>query len=152
MRKLILMAGLIVVGIACGDAVGEMLDSGVPDAGAEMPGDGSSMRYVGNSTQTFQGTDAITVDGQRVPQGIYTYYAACQETFGPGHRMCTAEEIIFTTKIPQLSEGFAWYDPLAECAGSTTDRRSAVNEVGTFSSQRCDSPSYALPIACCGPK
>jgi hypothetical protein len=35
MRKLILMVGLIVVGIACGDAVGEMMDSGVPDAGAQ---------------------------------------------------------------------------------------------------------------------
>jgi len=144
------MVALVVIAVACGtagDMVGEILDSGVPDAGAEMPGDGSSMQYVGNSTKTFQGTD--TIDNGNVNQGIYTYYAACQETFGSGHRMCTAEEIIFTTKIPQLSEGFAWYDPLAKC--STTDRRSAVNEVGTFSSERCGF-SYLRPIACCGPK
>jgi len=38
MKKLILMAGLIVVGVACGDAVGEMMDSGVPDAGAQGTG------------------------------------------------------------------------------------------------------------------
>jgi len=35
MRKFILMAGLVVVGVACGtgaDMVGEMLDAGVPGA------------------------------------------------------------------------------------------------------------------------
>jgi hypothetical protein len=41
MRKLFWMVGLVVVAVACGtagDMVGEMLDSGVPDAGAQ-PGD-----------------------------------------------------------------------------------------------------------------
>ncbi len=38
MRKLILMVGLVVVAIACGtgaDMMGEIMDSGVPDAGAQ---------------------------------------------------------------------------------------------------------------------
>ena len=138
MKKLILMAGLIVVGIACGDAVGEMLDSGVPDAGAEMPGDGSSMQYVGNSTEAFNGQ-----------QGIYTYYAACQTTFGQGHRMCTGDEIIYTVKIPQLSEGYAWYEPAAGCSGSSPSTHPVVNEVGTTAINNCGS---SLPVACCGPK
>jgi hypothetical protein len=152
MKKLILMVGLIVVGIACGDAVGEMLD--VPDAGAQ-PGDGSSMQYVGNSTKTFQGDATVSVDGETVPQGIYTHYAACQEAFGPGHRTCTANEITFTTKIPQLSEGYAWYEPRGGCApyssNNSTLYRNAVDERGAFSRQRCGN-TYELPIACCGPK
>jgi hypothetical protein len=96
------------------------------------------MQYVGNSTETLTGQ-----------QGIYTYYAACQETFGPGHRMCTAEEIIFTTKIPQLSEGYAWYEPAAGCSGSSPSTRPVVNEVGTTAVNNCGS---LLPVACCGPK
>ena len=39
MRKPILMVGLVVVAIACssaGDMIGEILDSGVPDAGAQQ--------------------------------------------------------------------------------------------------------------------
>ena len=118
--------------------IGEMMDSGVPDAGAEMPGDGSSMQYVGNSAETFIGQ-----------QGIYTFYAACQTTFGPGHRMCTGDEIIFTTKIPQLSEGFAWYEPSAQCSGGSGSARQAVNQVGTTATNNCGS---SLPVACCGPK
>jgi hypothetical protein len=38
MRKLVLVGGLVVVAFACGtgaDMVGEILDSGVPDAGAQ---------------------------------------------------------------------------------------------------------------------
>ena len=135
MKKLILMVGLIVVGIACGDAVGEMLD--VPDAGAEMPGDGSSMQYVGNSTEALSGG-----------QGIYTYYAACQTTFGPGHRMCTGNEIIYTVKIPQLSEGSAWYEPSFQCAGGSASRPT-VNQVGRTTAVNCQN---LLPVACCGPK
>jgi len=151
MRKLILMFGLAVVAIACAtgaDMMGEILDSGVPDAGAD-PGDGSGMRYVGHSTRTYLGTD--TIDNGQVVQGIYTYYAACQETFGPGHRMCTEDEIIFTTKIPQLNFGFAWHDPRAKC-NSQTGQRVAVNRLGQFSLQGCGEGEKELPIACCGPK
>ena len=77
----------------------------------------------------------------------------CQETFGPGHRMCTADEIIFTTKLPQLNEGFAWYDPRAKCSDASRGGRVAVSELGTFTTQQCDiNPGSELPIACCGPK
>jgi hypothetical protein len=163
MRKLILMVGLIVVGIACGDAVGEMLD--VPDAGAQ-PGDGSSMQYVGNSTQTFRGYRTLSADtggtlhdeyGNDVRTGIFEYYAACQETFGAGHRTCEDAEIRFTTKIPQI-EGLAWYGIGADCAiagtGSVGTRR-AVRANGDLVSTQCsstESRGATLPIACCGPK
>jgi hypothetical protein len=142
MRKLILAVGLIVVGIACGDAVGEILDSGVPDAGAETPGDGSSMQYVGNTSQTFQGG-----------VGLYPAYAACQSDYGPGHRICTSDEIKFTTKLPQLTEDAqAWYT-LEGCNGwassSSSTNGSIVSGTGTFSSGNCQ---VTRPFACCGPK
>jgi hypothetical protein len=148
MRKLILMAGLIVVGIACGDAVGEMLDSGVPDAGAQ-PGDGSSMQYVGNSTKEFRGDGRELVDGSLIERGFFVEYAACQETFGPGHRTCTHQEILFTTKIPPPDERKAWYGvPSAGCDSSGSNR-ATVDTAGIFSADRCDAE---LTIACCGPK
>jgi hypothetical protein len=146
MRQLVLMVGLVVVAIACAtgaDMMGEILDSGVPDAGAQgCLSDCARMQYVGNSTQ------ALGYD-----QALYTHYAACQETFGPGTRTCTGAEITFTTEIPQLAEGFAWYEPRGTCTdcggGSTSSCGNAVNEVGTLSRQRC---SVSLPIARCGPK
>jgi hypothetical protein len=157
MKKLGWMVALVVIAVACGsgaDMMGEIMDSGVPDAGAQ-PGDGSSMQYVGNSTAAFLGADMVSVDGEPMDQGIYDYYAACQDTFGPGHRMRTREEIIFTTQLPQLADGFAWYDPTAKCnrVDTNNSQRAAVNQVGTLSTRSCrSSPSDDLPIACCGPK
>jgi len=147
------MVALVVVAVACGtagDMVGEILDSGVPDAGAQ-PGDGSSMQYVGNSAEAFQWRDSYVVENETIKQGIFTYYAACQDTFGPGHRMCTGDEILYTTKIPQLNEGLAWYGPDTACGGQF-NRHSAVNEVGGFEEANCETSGTVLPIACCGPK
>ena len=70
------------------------MDSGVPDAGAEMPGDGSSMQYVGNTSQAHSANI-----------GLYAVYAACQSDYGEGHRICEADEIRYTTKMPNLPEG-----------------------------------------------
>jgi len=164
MRKLILMVGLVFVGIACGDAVSEMLDAGVPDAGAETPGDGTSMQYVGNSTQTFRGSQyERDEDGQRiwenqdyVPTGNFPLYAACQETFGPGHRICTSAEIQFTTKIPNI-EGRAWYGIGSNCPSGSGTSRSAVTDTGGFKAVPCSHNAdpqvdTELPVACCGPK
>ena len=161
MRRFIVMVGLVVVGVACGsgaDMLGEILDSGVPDAGAD-PGDGTSMQYVGNSDDTFSGRSAGYYDDENNverPEGIFDYYAACQSTFGPGHRMCTLNEIIFTTKIPQLNEGdLAWVNPNTTCS-SQTQSRAAVDHRGRFVDTRCppstNDSSPLLPIACCGPK
>ena len=147
------MAGLIVVGIACGDAVSEMLDSGVPDAGAETPGDGSSMQYVGNSDETFDSRYSIDdpdSPGSRISGGFYVTYAACQKKFGPGHRTCTHDEILFTTNLPpQDDDREAWYGvgPAPTCSN---DSRVTVDTAGLFGSERCGSTD--LPIACCGPK
>jgi hypothetical protein len=131
MRKLILMVGLVVVAIACGDAAGEILrdagqvmvdagDAMAPDAGAQTgecvvgptgpqgpagpvgpPGPpATAMQFVGRSTDTFNGS-----------QGVLTYSAACQADFGPGHRMCTSEEILNTVELPALTGGPSWVRP-----------------------------------------
>ena len=111
MRKLVLIGAIAAVAFACGtgaDMVGEILDAGVPDAGAQ-PGDGTSMQYVGNSTRTFSGrtayTDGVGVDQVTVQEGRLEYYQACQEDYGPGHRMCTRDEIIFDRACRQVVDG-----------------------------------------------
>jgi len=165
MRKLILMVALVFVGIACGDAVSEMLDAGVPDAGAETPGDGSSMQYVGNSAETFRASqyernelgNPIYENNKAIDTGLFPLYAACQETFGPGHRTCTRAEIEFTTKIPNV-EGRAWYGIGSNCGvGSGGGYRGAVTASGAFVTLDCNNGGdpqldTELPIACCGPK
>jgi hypothetical protein len=150
MRKLILMVGLVVVGIACGDAVGEMLD--VPDAGAQ-PSDGSSMQYAGNTSGAYS------------PDiGLYAAYAACQSDFGEGHRVCERDEIHYTTKLPNLAEGsLAWYGTTScqsWAINSPSYTAGVVNDKGntteagdglTGVSSSCVG-SESRPFACCGPK
>ena len=163
MRKVGLVFALVVVVFACSsgsDMLGEILDSGVPDAGAESPGDGTSMQYLGNSTKTFIGERLLRDEnnnevrdeyGIQVKTGIFEYYAACQETFGPGTRTCTEDEIRFTTKIPQV-EGYAWYGIDAACSDNT-NRRPAVTSTGGFTTVPCSAtPLPEIPSACCGPK
>ena len=169
MRKFGLMVAVALAAVACAtgaDMVVEMMDSGVPDAGAQpgTPGDGSSMRYVGNSERRFRGANrAQDADGnlvrdergQRIPVGIFELYEACQDTFGAGHRTCTRDEILFTTRIPQTS-GLAWYGVESTCGSG---QRAAVSSTGVFSSEPCSvttdeqNPGVTslLPVACCGP-
>jgi hypothetical protein len=150
MKRIGLVFGLTVAAIACAtgaDMMGEILDSGVPDAGAETPGDGTSMQYVGNSTKEFRGDGRDPADVV-LERGFFVGYAACQETFGPGHRTCTQQEILFTTKIPPPDERTAWYGvPRPGC--DSANIRATVDTAGIFSRDRC---AAELTIACCGPK
>lgn len=174
MKKGFFVIGLAAA-VACGSSAGDMLGDAfddmtdVPDAEAQSPGDGSTMQYVGNSTQTFSGDASWNDNGTQVREGRFDWYRACQADFGPGHRMCTADEIIFTTDVPPLDEGaIAWIDPLSETCGrisdtSNTTRRAAVDHRGSLVSAYCassgnDTQNGELnqtsfrPIACCGPK
>ncbi len=127
---------IVGVGLAMGVA-------GCSDAGAQSGGcetECSRMQYVGNSADTYLGSE-----------GIYVYYAACQRDFGPGTRMCSSGEIWSTTDLPNLSVGYAWAGD--GCDGWSGDGTAqspllgpAVDERGRTTSSRCDS---TLPIACC---
>ena len=172
MKRVLLLMGLAAA-IACGSSAGDMMGEAfddmtdVPDADAQSPGDGSSMQYVGNSTRTFRGDRTLreengnTVEdeyGNEVRTGIFEYYAACQETFGPGTRICTSEEIRFTTDIPQVS-GLAWYGIDADCvpfsSNTNSGTRQAVSPTGQFTKAPCstsDPNAIQLPVACCGPR
>jgi len=144
------MVALVVVAVACGtagDMVGEILDSGVPDAGAQ-PGTGEGMSFVGVSTEAVRATD-----------GVFPMYAACRAAFGADHRMCTQAEILNTANLPTLPEGQSWYmqdlnsTPCGGYARAGTSpsflRLPTVDEVGRLVSQVC---SGTHTVACCGPK
>jgi hypothetical protein len=72
-----LMVGLIVVGIACGDAVNEMLDSGVPDAGAQ-PGDGYEVPCDETQVIEFNRYSTETVDGTEIRGLLLFHYKSTQ--------------------------------------------------------------------------
>jgi len=94
MRKLILMVGLIVVGIACGDAVNEMLDSGVPDAGAQ-PGE----LIVSCDVELYYR------DGQdRQVSRLYAEVAAAEMTVPFNAYVCNDGEGIPTSPQPLCSD------------------------------------------------
>ena len=134
MRKALLVGMLVVVAVACGDAAGVllrdagqvMMDAGdgiAPDAGAQTgecvvgptgpqgppgpPGPPAApMQFVGRTTDAFNGA-----------QGVLTYSVACQTDFGPGHRMCTSEELLDTVDLPTLTGGPSWVRPTFVPAG-----------------------------------
>jgi hypothetical protein len=203
MRKLILVLGLVVVAIACGETAGEMLtdagqtmmdagDAMAPDAAAQTgecvvgptgsqgstgpqgaqgpagpPGPpAAAMQFVGRTTDTFNGA-----------QGMLTFTQACQADFGPGHRMCTSEEILNTVDLPTLAGGPSWVRPvfapvaggvgfivdmsgvgensqaLLSCQGwndaNSAYRGVTVDAGGSFELLGCNG---GRTIACCGPK
>ena len=165
--KRTLMLGGLAAAVACGSSAGDMMGEAfddmtdVPDADAQSPGDGSTMQYVGNTSQAYP-----------ADIGLYAVYAACQSDYGEGHRICEADEIRYTTKLPNLAEGaLAWYGTTA-CRGWTTtssgENGSVVNDKGNTTANglsvdtRCPGyaaggnngadPTDALPFACCGPK
>jgi hypothetical protein len=101
MRKLVLMVGLVVVAIACAtgaDMVGEMMDSGVPDAGAQ-PGTPVG-EFVGYTSEAHTlGRRTVPTSGANVG-GLFDSYAACQADFGASARICTTAEVLGTANLP----------------------------------------------------
>jgi hypothetical protein len=96
MRKLGTMVGLALVAIACatgGDMVDEMLDSGVPDAGAQ-PTPKPVGKFVG---YTSEGYSLYPSDGEG---GLFNTYAACQTDFGNNARICTVTDVLGTIELP----------------------------------------------------
>jgi hypothetical protein len=152
MKKLGTMVGLALVAIACAggaDMMGEVLDSGVPDAGAQ-PGDGADMKFVGVTSASFRAYD-----------GIFPMYTGCVADFGAGHRVCTQAEILNTTPPPTLpgeNERFWFQADLTSsppCGGWASNgtspnflRAPTVNQAGQLAAQTC---SNELPATCCGP-
>jgi hypothetical protein len=104
MKKLGWMVALVVVAVACGsgaDMMGEIMDSGVPDAGAQPGTEGT---FVGYSSERLS-----------LSRGLFAVYAACQADFGASSRICTEAEVLGTLNLPGLpsldpnsSNGSAW--------------------------------------------
>ena len=97
MRKFMVMAGLVVVAVACSsgaDMIGEMLDAGVPDAGAQ-PTPRPVGKFVGYTSEAY------TLDPFSDPSGgIFNTYAACQADFGDSARICTSTDVLGTLDLP----------------------------------------------------
>ena len=135
MIRIFVAGGLALAAVGCTKADAQTGASGCVT-------DCATMQYVGNSANEYDGR-----------QGIYTYYAVCQNEFGPDHRMCTQSEIWFTTDLPRLDAGtFAWFGQgcdswSAEATSETVGE--LVNERGQLFPASC---TVAYPIACCGPK
>ncbi len=108
MRKLFLMVGIVVVAIACssaGDMIGEILDSGVPDAGAQPTPAG---KFVGYTSEGYRLRPSEPGEG-----GLFNTYAACQLDFGASARICTVPEILATLNLPApppVSDGVSTFD------------------------------------------
>ena len=97
MRKWIVGVGLVVVAVACGtgaDMVGEMLDGGVPDAGAQ-PTPTPVGKFVGYTSQGYRLSVVNPGEG-----GLFNTYAACQSDFGATARICTVAEVLGTVDLP----------------------------------------------------
>lgn len=97
MKKLILVGGLVVVAIACSsgaDMLGEILDSGVPDAGAQP---GTSGKFVGYTSEAYRLSTNSSLEGVG---GLFNTYAACRSDFGATARVCTVTEVLGTADLP----------------------------------------------------
>ncbi len=153
MRKLILMVGLIVVGIACGDAVGEMMDSGVPDAGAQ-PTPTPVGKFVGYTSEGYP----LSATGGGLG-GLFNTYAACRSDFGATARICTVAEVLGTVDLPAPPPGSdgvstqtgAWMlerlDGIPSCWGPAGTRSAPyILPVGQILSTSCGNVRV---LACC---
>ena len=101
MKKLILVVGLVAAAVACGtgaDMMGEILDSGVPDAGAQVPGV-TTAKFVGYSAGAHQ----LAPQGRL--GGLFNTYAVCQADFGAKARICTIGEVHSTLDLPAPPPG-----------------------------------------------
>jgi hypothetical protein len=129
MRKLILMAGLVVVGIACGDAVGEMMDSGVPDAGAQGTG--------GTNGSTSLNWTEVTCDSEKLVNHYRVYKTECVRD---AENNCTKDE--YGRQISErveLNYEIKTYQPYASVT---------VNDVARVYWRRCgeQSVTYSPPL------
>jgi len=124
----------------------------------------AALQFVGRTVQTLSGG-----------AGVLTYSQACQTDFGPGHRMCTSEEVMNTVALPALSGGPSWVRPVLalaaggngqyfveasgvgtngaaqlSCSGwnSTGNDGLTVDAGGSFELLSC---SAGRTVACCGP-
>ena len=136
MWRLFLAGGLALAAAGCTNADAQT-------AGGGCVTDCATMQYVGNSPTEYDGR-----------QGLYIYYAVCQNEFGPNHRMCTQSEILFTVDLPRIEPGsLAWLGQggcdlwSAEATSEMTGE--LVNERGQFYMASC---TAEYPVACCGPK
>jgi hypothetical protein len=155
MRKLFWMVGLVVVAVACGtagDMVGEMLDSGVPDAGAQ-PTPTPVAKFVGYTAEAHP-----LGRTQEDKGGLFDSYAACRADFGATARICTTAEVLGTADLPApppagsgATEG-AWFvetlNTVPRCWGQDPYNTDSgyLTPSGTFDGGRC----YNLRVlACC---
>jgi hypothetical protein len=115
--------------------VSEMMDSGVPDAGAQdvecvqgPPGPQGPQGETGSigpqgpegpqgpagpqglpaAAVQFVGRTTQTFAGSA---GVLAFAQACQADFGPGTRSCTSEELLNTVVLPALDGGPSWIRP-----------------------------------------
>jgi hypothetical protein len=124
------------------------VDPGDGSGGASSTADGPTFQLVGFTQQTLDGI-----------QGVLNYTLACQVEF-PDSRMCTADEIRHTVRVPRNpGSGYAWISEFprltdsANCRGwdssSNSDAGTAINldaRYGVRDSHPCNQP---LRIACC---
>jgi hypothetical protein len=150
MRKLILMVGLVAVAIACGsaaDMVGEIMDSGVPDAGAQ-PTPKPVGKFVGYTNDAYRLNTNSQLPGEG---GLFNTYAACQTDFGPTARICAVTEVLGTVDLPAPPpEGGAWMiadnlNNVPLCWNGSAGP-SVLSPNGTFNSGNCENRRV---LACC---
>lgn len=157
MRKLTLISGLALAAIACAtgaDMVGEIMDSGVPDAGAQ-PTPKPVGTFVGYTSEGY----ALRATGDS-SGGIFNTYAACQADFGETARICTVTEVLGTVNLPAPpperdntagTEPGAWLiannlDTAPDCWGGGPLEAPWLTPIGSFSSDNCGDSRV---LACC---
>jgi hypothetical protein len=103
MRKLILMVGLIVVGVACGDAVSEMLDAGVPDAGAQPN------VLTPECDTTVDGVNYAVVPASDLPGPFNAYECPGEYRLGDSTIECVASIAVESSPVQVDTEGRFWF-------------------------------------------
>ena len=143
--------------IACSsgaDMMSELMDSGVPDAGAQ-PTPKPVGQFVGYTTEGYFLTPR---EGEG---GLFNTYAACQADFGSKARICTVTDVLGTLELPapppggdleNNTESGAWLiannlDQVPSCWASDSGTASVLDPLGgIFSSAFCGSRRV---LACC---
>ena len=161
MRKVGLVVGLTLAAIACAtgaDMVSEMMDSGVPDAGAQPGVDGKFVGYTEEAYSLSPRQDPDTGSDEYVEGGLFFTYAACQSDFGSSARICTVAEVLTTVSLPSppperegdVAESGAWLvedlDVVPSCWGGSGSGLYLSPTGVVDGSSSC---SYRRRIACC---
>lgn len=156
MRKMIWIGMLTLAVIACGtgaDMMGEIMDSGVPDAGAQ-PTPKPVGKFVGYSSEAHR-LNPQNMGGQ------FNIYAACQADFGATARICTVTDVLGTLDLPapppegdgQNVLSGAWLIannldgvPLCWNEGASSITAPYITQQGGFQSDSC---TRLRVLACC---